>query len=72
MGDALLLNKELEIELEIVKNKLKDKTKAFEEKRTELEETKLELEKTREELDKILYSRSYKFVGKLKKLMGRK
>lgn len=66
-----LLNRELELELDIVKNNLKDKTKMFEEKRIELEETKLELEKTRKELDKILYSRSYKFICKIKKVMGR-
>ncbi len=59
-----LLNKELETELEIVKNNLKNKTKMFEEKRLELEETK-------KELDKILYSRSYKFICKIKKVMGR-
>lgn len=66
-----LLNRELELELDIVKNNLKDKTKIFEEKRIELEETKLELEKTRKELDKILYSRSYKLICKIKKIIGR-
>lgn len=59
-----LLNKELETELEIVKNNLKNKTKMFEEKRLELEETK-------KELDQILYSRSYKIICKIKKVMGR-
>lgn len=59
-----LLNKELETELEIVKNNLKNKTKMFEEKRLELEETK-------KELDQILYSRSYKFICKIKKVMRR-
>lgn len=59
-----LLNKELEIELEIVKNNLKDKTEMYEEKA-------LELEETRKELNKILYSRSYKFICKIKKLMGK-
>ena len=43
-----LLNKELEIELEIVKDNLKEKTKMHEEKTIELEETK-------KELNKILY-----------------
>ena len=57
-----ILNKELEIELEIVKDNLKEKTKMHEEKTIELEETK-------KELNKILYSRSYKFICKIKKLM---
>lgn len=57
-----LLNKELEIELEIVKNKLREKVE-------QEQRTKLELEKTQKQLDEILYSRSYKLICKMKKIL---
>lgn len=68
MEDAIkrleLLNKELEIELEIVKNKLREKVE-------QEQRTKLELEKTQKQLDEILYSRSYKLICKMKKILRR-
>lgn len=67
MNDTLrleLLNKELEIELEIVKNKLKEKME-------EEQRVKLELEKTQNQLDRIIYSRSYKLLCRIKKILRR-
>lgn len=66
-----LLNKELELELEIVKNNLK---KMEEQKINEENKNKVvsaEKQKLQEKLDSILYSRSYKITQKLKKILGR-
>lgn len=59
-----LLNKELELELDMIKSKLKEKT-------AQEELAKIELKETRKQLDKILYSRSYKLICKIKKIIGR-
>ena len=67
-----LLNKELELELEIVKNNLKkmEEQKINEENKNKVLST--EKQELQEKLDTILYSRSYKAMCKIKKIMGRK
>lgn len=67
-----LLNKELELELELVKNNLR---KIEEQRINEENKNKalsIEKQELQEKLDSILYSRSYKAICKIKKIMGRK
>lgn len=67
-----LLNKELELELELVKNNLRkiEEQRINEENKNEA--LSIEKQELQEKLDSILYSRSYKAICKIKKIMGRK
>lgn len=72
--EQILIN-ELELELELVKNNLKNATNKLLEKEKEYNEQKEKLinekKALRAELDSILYSRSYKFLSKVKKIIRR-
>lgn len=59
-----ILNRELELENNLLKEKQKENQKKIE----ELESQKRTLQ---EELDKIVYSRSYKIIQKIKKILKR-
>lgn len=59
-----ILNRELELENNLLKEKQKENQKKIE----ELESQKRTLQ---EELDKIYYSRSYKIIQKIKKILKR-
>lgn len=74
-----LLNKELELELKLVKNNLKKEKEKLEKEKLEKEEQicinkdlSIKKQEIQERLDKILYSRSYKLTCKIKKIIGRK
>ena len=75
INNEKILIKELELELELVKKNLQDEiNKASEEEKTYIkEQEKLNNKKKalRDELDSILYSRSYKFISKVKKIIRR-
>lgn len=70
INNEKILIKELELELELVKKNLQDEiNKASEQEKAYIkEQEKLNNEKRalRDELDSILYSRSYKFISKVK------
>ncbi len=72
--EQILIN-ELELELELVKSNLKNATNKLLEKEKEYNEQKEKLinekKALRAELDSILYSRSYKFLSKVKKIIRR-
>lgn len=59
-----IINQELTIENNILKEKVKEKN-------TCIEALQEEKQKLREELDSILYSRSYKIMQKVKKVVKR-
>ena len=75
INNEKILIKELELELELVKKNLQNEiNKASEQQKAYIrEQEKLNNEKRalREELDSILYSRSYKFISKVKKMIRR-
>ena len=75
INNEKILIKELELELELVKKNLQDEiNKASEQEKAYIkEQEKLNNEKKalRDELDSILYSRSYKFISKVKKIKRR-
>ena len=75
INNEKILIKELELELELVKKNLQDEiNKASEQEKAYIkEQEKLNNEKKaiRDELDSILYSRSYKFISKVKKIIRR-
>ncbi len=75
INNEKILIKELELELELVKKNLQDEiNKASEQEKAYIkEQEKLNNEKRalRDELDSILYSRSYKFISKVKKIIRR-
>lgn len=74
INNEKILIKELELELELVKKNLQDEiNKASEQEKAYIkEQEKLNNEKRalRDELDSILYSRSYKFISKVKKIIS--
>lgn len=74
INNEKILIKELELELELVKKNLQDEiNKASEQEKAYIkEQEKLNNEKKalRDELDSILYSRSYKFISKVKKIIS--
>lgn len=75
INNEKILIKELELELELVKKNLQDEiNKVSEQEKAYIkEQEKLNNEKKalRDELDSILYSRSYKFISKVKKIIRR-
>ena len=75
INNEKILIKELELELELVKKNLQDEiNKASEQEKAYIkEQEKLNKKKRalRDELDSILYSRSYKFISKVKKIIRR-
>ena len=75
INNEKILIKELELELELVKKNLQDEiNKASEQEKAYIkEQEKLNNEKRalRDELDSILYSRTYKFISKVKKIIRR-
>ena len=75
INNEKILIKELELELELVKKNLQDEiNKASEQEKAYIKEQEKKKKKKRalrDELDSILYSRSYKFISKVKKIIRR-
>lgn len=66
-----IINEELNMENEILRNNLKVIKEGEDSNRNKIEYLSKENKELREHLDEILYSRSYKFIQKLKKIIRR-
>ncbi len=66
-----IINEELNMENEILRNNLKTIKEGEDTDKNKIEYLSKENKELREHLDEILYSRSYKFIQKFKKIVRR-